>query len=76
MISTLKISVGLSLVGVVVGEFQAARAGLGYLISYGSQIFALNLVMTAVVVLAVISTLMFAGIQALESFIYRHRGLA
>jgi NitT/TauT family transport system permease protein len=76
MISTLKISVGLSLVGVVVGEFQAARAGLGYLISYGSQIFALNLVMTSVVVLAIISTLMFAGIQTLESFIYRHRGLA
>lgn len=76
MISTLKISVGLSLVGVVVGEFQAARAGLGYLISYGSQIFQLNLVMTSVVVLAIISTLMFAVIQALESFIYHRRGLA
>jgi NitT/TauT family transport system permease protein len=76
MISTLKISVGLSLVGVVVGEFQAAKAGLGYLISYGGMIFQLNLVMTSVVVLAIISTLMFAGIQTLESFIYRRRGLA
>jgi NitT/TauT family transport system permease protein len=76
MISTLKINVGLSLVGVVVGEFQAAKAGLGYLITYGSQIFQMNLVMTSVVVLAIISTLLFAAIQGLESFIYRRRGLA
>lgn len=76
MISTLKINVGLSLVGVVVGEFQAAKAGLGYLITYGSQIFQMNLVMTSLVVLAFISTLMFAAIQYLESFIYRRRGLS
>jgi NitT/TauT family transport system permease protein len=76
MISTLKINVGLALVGVVVGEFQAAKAGLGYLITYGSQIFQMNLVMTSVVVLAIISTLMFAVIQALEAFIHRRRGLA
>lgn len=75
MISTLKINVGLSLVGVVVGEFQAAKAGLGYLITYGSQIFQMNLVMTSLVVLAFISTLMFAAIQYLERFIYRRRGL-
>lgn len=76
MISTLKINVGLALVGVVVGEFQAAKAGLGYLITYGSQIFQMNLVMTSVVLLAIISTLLFAAIQALEAFIYRRRGLA
>lgn len=75
MISTLKINVGLSLVGVVVGEFQAAKAGLGYLITYGSQIFQMNLVMTSLVMLAFISTLMFAAIQYLERFIYRRRGL-
>jgi NitT/TauT family transport system permease protein len=75
MISTLKINVGLALVGVVVGEFQAAKAGLGYLITYGGQIFQMNLVMTSVVVLAVISTLLFGAIQALEAFIHRRRGL-
>jgi len=74
MISTLKVNVGLALVGVVVGEFQAAKAGLGYLITYGSQIFQMNLVMTSVVVLAVISTLLFAAIQALEVFIQHRRG--
>src|SRR6202022_3440915 len=55
MVSTLQVNVGLALVGVIVGEFQAAKAGLGYLITYGSQIFKMNLVMAAIVILAVIS---------------------
>ncbi|MPZ54974.1 MAG: ABC transporter permease subunit [Rhizobiales bacterium] len=74
MIAALKVNVGLALVGVVVGEFQAAKAGLGYLITYGSQIFQMNLVMTAIVVLAVISSLLFIGIQALESTVLRRHG--
>ena len=76
MISTLKVNVGLALVGVVVGEFQAAKLGLGFLITYGSQIFQMNLVMTSVVVLAIISTVLFWAIQALESYIRRRRGSA
>lgn len=74
MISTLKVNVGLALVGVVVGEFQAAKAGLGYLITYGSQIFQMNLVMTAIVVLAAISTVLFIGIQTLEAIVLRRSG--
>lgn len=74
MIAALKVNVGLALVGVVVGEFQAAKAGLGYLITYGSQIFQMNLVMTAIVVLAVISSLLFIGIQALEATALRRHG--
>jgi NitT/TauT family transport system permease protein len=73
MISTLKVNVGLTMVGVIVGEFQAAKIGLGHLITYGGQIFQMNLVMTSVVVLAVISTLLFAAIQAFESFVLRTR---
>ena len=74
IISALKVNVGLALVGVVVGEFQAANAGLGYLITYGSQIFQMNLVMTAIVVLAVISTLLFAIIQAVEATVLKRHG--
>jgi NitT/TauT family transport system permease protein len=74
MMSTLKVNVGLTLVGVVVGEFQAAKAGLGYLIIYGSQIFQINIVMAAVAVLAGISTLLFIAIQALEAHILNRRG--
>jgi len=76
IISALKVNVGLALVGVVVGEFQAAKAGLGYLITYGSQIFQMNLVMTAIVVLAAISTALFIIIQAIESTVLRRHGVS
>lgn len=75
MIATLKVNAGLALVGVVVGEFQAAKAGLGYLIIYGSQIFQMNLVMTSIVLLAIISALIFAAIQVLEMVIRNRRGI-
>jgi NitT/TauT family transport system permease protein len=76
MISTLKVNVGLTLVGVIVGEFQSAKAGLGYLITYGSQIFQMNIVMTAIVMLAIISTLLFGAIQGLEAYIKHRRGIS
>lgn len=74
MISTLKVNIGLALVGVIVGEFQAAKAGLGYLITYGSQIFQMNLVMSAIFILAVISTILFAVVQAFESAVLSRYG--
>lgn len=73
MIAALKINVGLALVGVIVGEFQAAKAGLGHLIIYGSQIFAMNLVMTAITILAVISTVMYLIILYVENRVMQHR---
>ncbi len=42
----MKVNIGLALVGVIIGEFLAARRGLGYLIIYGSQVFQLNMKMT------------------------------
>jgi NitT/TauT family transport system permease protein len=71
--ATLKVNAGLSLVGVVVGEFQSGNLGLGYLIQYGSQIFRLNIVMTAVIILALLSSLMYAAIVWLEAFVMRRR---
>ena len=73
MIAALKINVGLALVGVIVGEFQAAKAGLGHLIIYGSQIFAMDLVMMAITILAVISTVMYLLILYFESRVMQHR---
>lgn len=64
--ATLKANVGLSLVGVIVGEFQASTAGLGYLIVYGSQIFRMDMVMASIVVLGVISIVIYLLIQWLE----------
>ncbi len=71
--AALKATIGLVLVGVIVGEFQSSRAGLGYLIIYGSQIFQMNLVMTAIAILAVMSTLMYGAVFYLEMAISRKR---
>jgi len=67
LIAALKVNAGLSLVGVVVGEFQSANTGLGYLIQYGSQIFKLNIVMTAITILAIVSSLMYLAISWVEA---------
>jgi NitT/TauT family transport system permease protein len=72
-IAALKVNAGLSLVGVVVGEFQSANLGLGYLIQYGSQIFKMNIVMTAVTILAIVSSLMYLAISQLEAAVMRRR---
>ena len=53
-INSLKINIGLSLVGVITGEFLVSKAGLGYLIVYGGQVFQLDLVMTGVIILAAV----------------------
>jgi len=73
LIAALKVNVGLSLVGVVVGEFQSANLGLGYLIQYGSQIFKLNIVMTAITILALVSSVMYLAISWLEAAVMRRR---
>jgi NitT/TauT family transport system permease protein len=65
MMNALKVNVGLSWVGVIVGEFLVSRAGLGYLIVYGGQVFQLDLVMTSVVILSILAALMYFGVQLL-----------
>ena len=66
LLSTVKVNIGLSLVGVIIGEFLAARNGLGYLIIYGSQVFKLDLVIMSIVILCVIATVLYKIIQLLE----------
>lgn len=66
LVSIMKVNIGLSLVGVVIGEFLAADEGLGYLIIYGSQVFQLNLVMMSILVLCVIAFGLYQGIAFLE----------
>jgi NitT/TauT family transport system permease protein len=73
LIAALKVNAGLSLVGVVVGEFESANLGLGYLIQYGSQIFRLNIVMTAVTILAIVSSAMYLAISRIEAAVMRRR---
>lgn len=66
MMSALKISVGMSWVGVIVGEYLVSKSGLGYLIVYGGQVFKLDLVMASVVILCLLAALMYGGVALLE----------
>lgn len=66
LISTLKVNIGLSWVGVIVGEFLVSKAGLGYLIVYGMQVFRFDLVMMNVAVLGAISAIMYKVIAIVE----------
>lgn len=68
LISTLKINLGLSWVGVIMGEFLVAREGLGFLIVYGGQISQLDMVMMSIVILSIIAFLMYKGISILEAY--------
>ena len=73
MIGALKINVGLALVGVIAGEFQASKAGLGYLIIYGSQILQMHMVMASIAILALMSVVMYLLIAWLENAVVRDR---
>lgn len=66
IISTLKINVGMSLIGVITGEFLVASKGIGYLIVYGGQVFKLDLVMAGIFLLCVIATLIYGAVSQIE----------
>ena len=69
LFSTLKVNVGLSWVGVIMGEFLVSRAGLGYLIVYGSQVFNMDLVMASVLVLGLAAVGMYLLVLRAEAFL-------
>lgn len=75
MINALKVNVGLSWVGVIMGEFLVSKAGLGYLIVYGSQVFKMDLVMTTVLILAAAAALMYQCILWLEKLLKKYMGV-
>lgn len=72
IISTLKVNVGLSWVGVIVGEFLVSAKGLGYLIIYGFQVFNFTLVILALMIIAVFATVMYQLVELLEKKLIKH----
>lgn len=73
-INSLKVNIGLSLVGVISGEFLVSKAGLGYLIVYGGQVFKLDLVMTSVIILGIVAGIMYGIVMLLEKVILHYSG--
>lgn len=66
IISTIKINISMSLVGVIMGEFLVSKEGIGYLIMYGSQVFNLDLVMTGIFLLLVLSAILYYLVVFIE----------
>lgn len=72
IISSLKLNISMSLIGVIMGEFLVSKEGIGYLIIYGTQIFNLNIVMSGIFILVIISYILYKIISVIENRILNH----
>lgn len=64
--SSLKLNISMSLIGVIMGEFLVSKAGVGYLILYGTQVFNLTLVMAGIVIIMIISFILYEALDIFE----------
>jgi len=69
LFQSMKVNIGLSLVGVIAGEFLVSKAGLGYLIVYAGQVFRMDLVMMSVVLLGFIAFAMYSSVSLMEKIV-------
>lgn len=68
IINNMKVNIGLCLVGVIIGEFLAARNGLGYLIIYSSQVFKMDWLLLSIVLLCIMATGLYTLINLIEKW--------
>ena len=71
IVNTLKINMSMNFIGVIMGELLVSKEGLGYLIMYGSQVFNINLVITSIVILGILSSLLYYLINYIEKKIIK-----
>ncbi len=72
IVSNMKVNIGLCLVGVIIGEFLAARNGLGYLIIYSSQVFKMDWLLMSIVILCVLAMGLYALINLVEKLYQKY----
>lgn len=72
LVATMKVNLGLTFVGVIMGEFLSAKAGLGFLIIYGGQVFQMGLVMTSIAILVVLSLIMYGIVSFFGKLLLKH----
>ena len=68
----LKVNVGMAWIGSIMGEYIVSRAGLGYLLVYGGQVFKLDLVMTAIFILCILAAGMYFLVVLLEKVLVKN----
>ena len=73
IISSFKLSISMSLIGVISGEFLTSSAGIGYLIIYGTQVFNLDLVVSGIVILILLSSLLYFVVLKIEKLLIKKR---
>ena len=71
IISSLKINISMTLIGVIMGEFLVSKQGIGYLINYGSKVFNLNLVISGIIILMIVSYLMYIIVSYIEKILIK-----
>lgn len=71
LMACLKINVGMSWIGAIMGEYLASKEGLGYLLVYGSQVFRLDMVMTCTIVLCALAGIMYGLVAVLEKVVVK-----
>ena len=69
IISSFKLNISMSMIGVITGEFLVSQKGLGYLIIYGTQVFNLNLVISGILLLVVISYVLYKIVEIMEKIL-------
>jgi NitT/TauT family transport system permease protein len=72
--SGMKIAITFSIIGVVVGEFITAQAGLGYLILFASSIAETGLILAAITVLCGVGLALFGLVGLAERLVLRRYG--
>lgn len=72
IISNMKVNIGLCLVGVIIGEFLAAKEGLGYLIIYSSQVFKMDWLLMSICIFCVFAIFLYALIDFGEKIYFKH----
>lgn len=73
IISSFKLSIAQTLVGVIMGEFLVSKEGIGYLIVYGRQVFNLDYVMTGIILLSIMSYLLYKLVIILENKLLKYK---
>lgn len=67
----MKLSRYITIVGIIMGELLVSKEGIGYLIMYGSQVFNLDLVITGIIILMIVSYLMYLLINYIEKILIK-----
>jgi NitT/TauT family transport system permease protein len=71
IISSFKLNISMSMIGVITGEFLVSQEGIGYLIIYGTQVFNMDLVISGILILLVISFILYKIVENIEKILLR-----